>query len=79
MSFIFIFLKHFFIKKKYITILIPQKKFGQSGGAIRWRVCYQRGLPRLVFFLSTAFRFNLTGSEQVVHFNLVLLFSVTAE
>ena len=23
--------------------------FGQSGGASRWRVCYQRGLPRLVF------------------------------
>ena len=23
--------------------------FGQSGGASRWRVCYQQGLPRLVF------------------------------
>ena len=23
-------------------------KIGQSGGASRWRVCYQRGLPRLV-------------------------------
>ena len=23
--------------------------FGQSGEARRWRVCYQRGLPRLVF------------------------------
>ena len=23
--------------------------FGQSGEASRWRVCYQRGLPRLVF------------------------------
>ena len=22
--------------------------FGKSGGASRWRVCYQRGLPRLV-------------------------------
>ena len=22
--------------------------FGQSGGASRWRVCYQQGLPRLV-------------------------------
>ena len=22
---------------------------GQSGGASQWRVCYQRGLPRLVF------------------------------
>ena len=25
------------------------KNMGQSGGASRWRVCYQRGLPRLVF------------------------------
>ena len=25
-------------------------KIGQSGGAGRWRVCYQRGLSRLVFF-----------------------------
>ena len=30
-------------KKKYTT-----KNIGQSGGASRWRVCYQRGLPRLV-------------------------------
>ena len=28
---------------------------GQSGGASRWRVCYQRGLPRLVFFSSVTF------------------------
>ena len=25
------------------------KNIGQSGGASRWRVCYQRGLTRLVF------------------------------
>ena len=31
-------------KKKYSVT-----KVGQSGGASRWRVCYQRGLPRLVF------------------------------
>ena len=24
------------------------KKIGKIGGASRWRVCYQRGLPRLV-------------------------------
>ena len=23
---------------------------GQSGGAIQWRVCYERGLPRLISF-----------------------------
>ena len=26
--------------------------FGQSGEAYWWRVCYQRGLPRLVFLAS---------------------------
>ena len=25
-----------------------KKNIGQSGGASRWRVCYERGLPRLV-------------------------------
>ena len=27
----------------------PACAIGQSGEASRWRVCYQRGLPRLVF------------------------------
>ena len=27
---------------------LRKQKIGQSGGASRWRVCYQRGLPRLV-------------------------------
>ena len=26
-----------------------ERKVGQSGGASQWRVCYQRGLPHLVF------------------------------
>ena len=52
--------------------------FGQSGEAYRWRVCYQRGLPRLVFLwnmsLSRTLRFpifskswcgnNLTGRRR---------------
>ena len=29
------------------------KKNGKSGGASRWRVCYQRGLPRLVNVLTS--------------------------
>ena len=32
-----------------VTCHVSFKKIGQSGGASRWRVCYQRGLPRLVF------------------------------
>ena len=27
------------------------KKIGHSVGASRWKVCYQRGLPRLVLYL----------------------------
>ena len=29
--------------------------FGESGEAYRWRVCYQRGLPQLVFFFGLRF------------------------
>ena len=43
--FLFFFL-HFYIQKKFKKSF---KKIGQSGGAGRWRVCYQRGLPRLVY------------------------------
>ena len=34
----------------YIFIFFILQKNLQSVGASRWRVCYQRGLPRLVFF-----------------------------
>ena len=44
MSFFFLFSSSFFL------IL---KKIGQGGGASRWRVCYQRGLPRLVLDVNT--------------------------
>ena len=30
-------------------MVLSFRKIGQSGGASWWRVCYQRGLPRLVF------------------------------
>ena len=35
----------------HVICLLFLLLFGQSGEAYRWRVCYQRGLPRLVFFL----------------------------
>ena len=37
--------------KSHVTIIIFV--FGQSGEAYRWRVCYQRGLPRLVLLGQT--------------------------
>ena len=36
-------------KKKKKRKKLPSEKIGQSGGGSWWRVCYQRGLPRLVF------------------------------
>ena len=40
------------VKKNYIKKKRKKlEKNGQSGGASRWRVCYQRGLPRLVYFV----------------------------
>ena len=41
------FVKIFLLKKK-IFMYISLKKIGKSGGASRWRVCYQRGLSCLV-------------------------------
>ena len=35
-------------KKRRNKIKITLKKIRKIGGASRWRVCYQRGLPRLV-------------------------------
>ena len=32
-----------------VTYHVSHVFFWQSGEAYRWRVCYQRGLPRLVF------------------------------
>ena len=39
-------MSHFFIS--IFSLLF----FGQSGEAYRWRVCYQRGLPRLVLMVT---------------------------
>ena len=35
----------------HFFFFLSLKQIKQSGGASRWRVCYQRGLPRLVFFI----------------------------
>ena len=40
--------------------------FGQSGEASRWRVCYQRGLPRLVLKLWQVYLFTC---EQKIIYN----------
>ena len=33
----------------FMFLKYPSEKMEKSDGASRWRVCYQRGLPRLVF------------------------------
>ena len=38
------------VKIYFFFFLLLSKKNEQSGGAGRWRVCYQRGLPRLVLY-----------------------------
>ena len=38
--------------------------FGQSGEAYRWRVCYQRGLPRLVFMIN---RPSVAGALSLIN------------
>ena len=42
------------MSKKKLHFFFLRKKNGQSGGASRWRVCYQRGLPRLVYLLTNS-------------------------
>ena len=44
--------KMIFLTFNFFSSFLCKKKIGQSGGASRWRVCYQRGLPRLVLYLS---------------------------
>ena len=75
----------FFIKKnknqnqnlyfKKLQILFILKKIGQSGGANRWRFCYQRGLPRLVLLTSRVAdpRRPKTPAQKCVHANLISL------
>ena len=40
---------------------VEEEKNGQIGGASRSRVCYQRGLPRLVFFIFIIEGLSLLG------------------
>ena len=39
----------FFLFKKIYISIYTLTKIGKIGGASWWRVCYQRGLPRLVY------------------------------
>ena len=41
-----------------------QNKIWQSGGASQWRVCYQRGIPRLVLIMIKIFFLNIFFSTQ---------------
>ena len=55
-SHIQILLNLFTQKKKKLKKLkkYTLEEIGQNGGASRWRVCYQRGLPRLTYCNTTA-------------------------
>ena len=53
----------------YIYLFYSLEKIGQSGAASRWRVCYQRGLPRLVIrsFASLLWVFELMTQQNQNH------------
>ena len=53
-----VFLFYFFSYDKYLK-KISLKKYGQSGGASWWRVCYQLGILRLVSKTNTNLKENL--------------------
>ena len=50
----FVFFTHLKYKKKKIG-------GGLSGGASRWMLCYQRGLPHLVFYMTLNYQFIKKG------------------
>ena len=51
------------VAKKYIYKKNIIKKYGQSGGSCWWRVCYQRGLPRLVYYLNGRILFTFSAKQ----------------
>ena len=55
-------MSHVTCHKKNIYIYI--KKNGKSGGASRLRVCYQRGLPRLVLCMSAYMSLEYIYAEK---------------
>ena len=50
-----------------IYIFFYVKKMGQSGGAGRWRVCYQRGLPRLVYLINWLSQSSFSSKSSKHH------------
>ena len=68
LSHVTFFLNIFYLKKKMKKIRRKNvlNKIGQSGGASCRRVCYQRGLPRLVFL----------GSHYILRMKIQLLDAV---
>ena len=51
--------------------------YGQRGEAYRWRVCYQRGLPRLVYLVDLGKTRGCSINTVVIHY-LSYSFSPTA-
>ena len=46
--------------------------FGQSGEAYRWRVCYHRGLPRLIYKFINSMIWQLKKFQKVKNFTQTL-------
>ena len=71
--------KNIFIKKIIKNIyFLSLKQIGQSGGASRWRVCYQRGLPRLVLKYQPFPLLSHPPVRKVIFYilkNLILIFT----
>ena len=58
----------------HVTFLFYFLFFGQSGEAYRWRVCYQRGLPSLVYHLQSIY--HLYGPHHHLIMAIWFLFNL---
>ena len=58
--------------------------FLQSGGASRWRVCYQQSLPRFVFVMTTVQEFmtvnvSIRGNGKLISQNQLTLLCISQD
>ena len=51
----------------FLHVFFTLKQIGQSGGASRRRVCYQWGLPRLVYSISDSRHATMSAGPSARH------------